>query len=414
MPTSTVFPFSRARQRGQAILLSLILVLMIAAIGITRYAASGATINSQNIANNAEQMSMIKMALILYARNGRNPAPAACPSTTNARPGELPCPDLDGDGIEECLCTASQRVGRVPWKTLGIPEPKDAAGETFWYVLSASNRPWTSTGSPTAINSDTKGTLPVWKDDMVNNLTNEAIAVIIAPGAEIGTQSRRPNHNAACTLTGTTIAESWCANNYMEDTPGGGFNWKNNGPFVMTLSTQSTGTFNDQLMPVMMTDILPLIEQKVGSDLVTLFKQYKVAAGYYPWASNAWTGTSVASARYGNPPLVTATPTNWGSGGTPTVPVYLTNNNWWRVIYYAVGDRITASPSTFNVFNYNGGGNTSAIFITPGAAGSSRPSTSWADYVDDATNRDGDDTFATPASTAITKDHLYSIAYPYP
>ena len=48
------------------------------------------------------------------------------------------------------------------------------------------------------------------------------------------------------------------------------------------------------------------------------------------------------------------------------------------------------------------------------AAGASRPSTSWADYVADATNRDGDDTFATPASTAYTENHLYSIPYPYP
>ena len=59
-------------------------------------------------------------------------------------------------------------------------------------------------------------------------------------------------------------------------------------------------------------------------------------------------------------------------------------------------------------------GNTSVVIIMPGPAGASRPSTSWADYVADATNRDGDDTFATPASTAYTKNHLYSIPYPYP
>ena len=414
MPDSTKIPVIARRQRGQVVLLTLILVLMIAAMGVTRYAMSGASVVAEQVASNAEQMSIIKTALIAYSVNGRNPAPAACPSTTHARPGELPCPDTDNDGIEECLCTAAQRVGRVPWKTLGIAEPKDAAGETFWYVLAASHRPWTSTGGPAAINSDSKGTLLVWKDDMVTNLTNEAIAVIIAPGQAIGTQTRSTTVTADCALTGTIIAQNLCANNYLEGTPGGGFNWKNNGPFVMSLATRLPSTFNDQLLPVTTSDILPVIEQRVGKDVITLLKQYKVAAGYFPWASNAWTGSSVASARYGNPPLVTASPTDWGSGGTPTVPVYLTDNNWWRVIYYAVGDRVDPSPSTFNVFNYGSGGNTSVVIIMPGPAGASRPSTSWADYVADATNRDGDDTFATPASTAYTKNHLYSIPYPYP
>jgi hypothetical protein len=359
-------------------------------------------------------MGIIKTALIAYSVNGRNPAPAACPSTTHARPGELPCPDLDNDGIEECLCTGTQRVGRVPWKTLGIAEPKDASGETFWYIVSASHRPYTSTGTPVKINSDTKGTLPVWKDDLVTNLTNEAIAVIIAPGQAIGTQKRSALVAEDCAQTSTVILQNLCPNNYLESTPGGGRNWQNNGPFVMSLTTPSPSTFNDQLLAVTTSDILPVVEQRVGKDVIALFKQYKVAAGYFPWASNAWTGSSVASVRYGNPPLVTASPTDWGSSGTPTVPTYLTDNDWWRVIYYAVGDRIDPSPSTFNVFNYNGGGNTSVVIIMPGPAGSSRPSTNWSDYVADATNRDGDDTFATPASTAYTKNHLYSIPYPYP
>ena len=395
----------------------MILVLMVAAMGVTRYALSGTSVVAEQISNNAAQMAIIKSALIAYSINGRNPAPAACPATTNARPGELPCPDTDNDGIEECLCTAAGRVGRVPWKTLGIAEPKDASGETFWYVLSATHRPWYSTGGPAIINSDSKGSLSVWKDDMVTNLTNEAIAVIIAPGQAIGTQRRSTTVAEECNLTNSVIAQNLCANNYLEGTPGGGFNWKNNGPFVMSLTSPSPGTFNDQLLPVTTSDILPVVEQRVGKDVIGLLKQYKIksACNCFPWADNNWDGVSDTTALYGNAPLGTATPEAWGSGAIPALPSYLTLNNWWRVIYYAVGDRITAGPTAFMTIDLNGGGwDTSALIIMPGPAGSTRPSTNWADYVSDSTNRDSDLHFISPTSTSYTKNHLYSIVYPFP
>lgn len=400
-------------QRGAAVLLTVVLLLMIAAVGITRYATSGASLTIQHVTDNSAQIAAVKAALIAYAMNGRNPAPAACPSTTNARPGELPCPDTNNDGVEECTCSGNSLIGRVPWKTLGIPDPKDASGETLWYAVSASYQPYDSTGAPVKINSDTKGTLPVYKDDQANLLTNEAIAVIIAPGTAIGSQTRSTTLTVDCTSTGTTVVQNLCANNYLEST-----NWRNSGPFLMALNTPNPGTFNDQVQSLTTADIMPLVEQRVGKDVIALLKQYKTTStcNCFPWADSdaARDGSSNSSNRYGALPLVTALPENWGSGAIPAVPVYLTQNDWWSVLYYAVGDRITQTPSTFNVFNYGGGGNTSVVVITPGPAGATRPSSNWSDYVDDATNVDGDDTFATPASSAYTKDHLFSIPYPYP
>ena len=47
-------------------------------------------------------------------------------------PGYLPCPDLDDDGWAESTCGSqdghtgqAQRLGRLPWKTLGIPDLRD-------------------------------------------------------------------------------------------------------------------------------------------------------------------------------------------------------------------------------------------------------------------------------------------------
>ena len=407
----------RAKERGQVTLLTVILLVMIVILAVTNYAGSGSTENNRNTADNSAQLALVKTALLAYAANGRNPGPAACGVNTNWRPGELPCPDLDNDGVEECLCTGSQRMGRVPWKTLGIAEPKDAAGETLWYAISTHFRAYNAYAGPVAINSDTKGSLAVWKDDMVSNLTTEAVAVLIAPGPAVSTQKRAAGVNEACTQTGTTIAQNRCPNNYMETTSGGGQNWHNNGPFVMTLATPAPEKFNDQVLAITTADIIPPIEQRVAKDVVALLKDYKrySACTCFPWADSDWDGSSNASALYGNPPLVTALPEAWGSGTIPAMTSYLTTNNWWRVLFYAVGDRITAAPSAYMVLDLNGGGgNTSAVLITPGPAGATRPSTNWADYIADSANRDGDINFITPSSTAYSRNRLSSIAYPYP
>ena len=86
MSDSRILPSTTRRQRGQVILLTMILVLMIAAMGVTRYAMSGSSVVAEQIANNAAQMAIIKTALVAYAINGRNPAPTACPSTSSSSP----------------------------------------------------------------------------------------------------------------------------------------------------------------------------------------------------------------------------------------------------------------------------------------------------------------------------------------
>src|SRR5215207_9438444 len=77
------------------------------------------------------------------------------------RPGSLPCPDTDDDGSAELFVGSScpSYVGRLPWRTLGIGDLRDAAGERLWYALSPNFR-----DHPTApaINSDSTGTLTVY------------------------------------------------------------------------------------------------------------------------------------------------------------------------------------------------------------------------------------------------------------
>jgi len=106
-------------------------------------------------------------------------------------PGHLPCPDrkrLDapptpGPGYQESACVgAAARIGRLPFRTLGLPDLRDASGERLWYALSPAFRD----GATIPVNSDTQGTLAVEGRSTASNV----IAIIFAPGAAVGGQVR--------------------------------------------------------------------------------------------------------------------------------------------------------------------------------------------------------------------------------
>lgn len=103
-------------------------------------------------------------------------------------PGHLPCPDRKEvnqplAGYQESTCVgAPARIGRLPFRTLGLPDLRDASGERLWYALSAGFRD----GAGVPVNSDTLGSLTVEGTSIANGV----VAIIFAPGAVVGTQSR--------------------------------------------------------------------------------------------------------------------------------------------------------------------------------------------------------------------------------
>src|SRR5690606_22372944 len=124
-----------------------------------------------------------------------------------SRLGELPCPDTDDDGTGLVVATGlpencdaqDKRLGRLPWKSLGLPDLRDGDGERLWYAVSATFKRdlLTHCALPTAadcINSDSRGTISVrdpngaLRYDGTNPdpwIPSGAIAVIIAPGAAL-------------------------------------------------------------------------------------------------------------------------------------------------------------------------------------------------------------------------------------
>jgi hypothetical protein len=78
----------------------------------------------------------------------------------------------------------NERVGRLPWKTLGLPDLRDAAGERLWYAISDSLR------DQGVVNSNSAGQLAVYDGVSGAALASSVVAVIIAPGTELAGQNR--------------------------------------------------------------------------------------------------------------------------------------------------------------------------------------------------------------------------------
>ena len=103
------------------------------------------------------------------------------------RPGDLPCADTDNNGESKTACGGGEtnRLGRLPWKTLGIDDLRDGTGERLWYALS--NQYKYNPRLPS--NSQTNGAISL--KNIEGNITNNAldnngvIAVIIAVQAPL-------------------------------------------------------------------------------------------------------------------------------------------------------------------------------------------------------------------------------------
>jgi len=356
----------------------------------------------------------------------------------DTRPGSLPCPDTDDDGSAELFGAGSEcpsYIGRLPWRTLGLPDLRDSDGERLWYALSNNFRDHVN-AEP--INSDTKGNRTVNSESIAVIITTEAVAVIFAPGAIVGSQVRETANSAACAAPPATIATTLCAANYLEAT-GGANNATAGGAYVTAMRSD---TFNDRLLVITTADLMPVVEQRVARELLALLERYRTAPGKscpnncYTAADEDFTNEEDQNAFRGWLPLCEADPDNWGALGI-TLPAWLTNNDWWKVIYYAVAPDKTENNSggTLTV----DGAPAHVVLITPGPApeGVTRPNPPivrtpttptqcvvegpisllaakqyWQQYLspNDPLNYDhSDNTYATPSSTAYARNRLYVI-----
>jgi len=277
-------------QRGAALLIALLILVSAGlALLLTRLAASPA------LAGDAATLR--KMAQARDALIGRA-------ATDDNRPGSLPCPDTDDDGVAQMFsgnqCPAY--LGRIPWKTLELGDLRDEAGERLWYALAPALR---DSPSVEPLNAQTSAELSL--DGQAN-----IAAIVFSPGAPTPAQSGRPSN---------------LASDYLDGANGDGSYAYVSGP--------RTDGFNDKVLAIRRDDLFSAVNLRVLGEIrgpadasAGLRKAFK-DSGAFPWADtdlpldglgNAL--QAVGKAPYNELQL------------KPETLLWLANNNWFALLAY--------------------------------------------------------------------------------
>ena len=353
--------------------------------------------SSVSVARGTQQSANLRSAQTLLALNTAkqalvNYATSVQLSTVSpSRPGELPCPDLNNDGFADPPCgTSATRLGRLPWKTLGLPDLRDGTGERLWYAVSASfvNNPRTSCAVPTdpgCLNSNTSGTITV--RDQAGNVTNDgtiqataAMAVVIAPGLAVtrfdGVAQDRSctgdSNVLNCQLTRVCTGPSTALCNpvnYLDISPSGQDNKtlsespSTNGFITGPISdSNNIVRLNDAVTAVSYADLMPVVQRRVAQEVMRCLQNYAAdytvngGQGHFPWASSLvnqfpTTGyfTDKTNTLFGRVPDSTQlSNTRIDSGSTmsaswtSTCNLGFNNTSWWmnwkELVFYSVAD----------------------------------------------------------------------------
>ena len=177
------------RQRGAALLLALLLGLTVALLFAFRPGGDGKAERHQRT---EAALAEAKAALIGYAATYRETHRTPPPAEDNL--GYLPCPDLDnsGNAAGNCSTSGTAVVGRLPYKTLGLPPLRTADGECLWYIVAGTHK---NNPKTTPLNWDTRSTLRIEDSSGQTVAAPDAddggpVAIIIDPGSALPGQAR--------------------------------------------------------------------------------------------------------------------------------------------------------------------------------------------------------------------------------
>lgn len=397
------------KQSGVALIAFLLIFVTAASFALLKGLNETATQENRH-AQTANALAEAKAALIGYAA-GANIIPTGSCGSNCRRPGDLPCPDRDNNGYAgigppppvgpppSCGSAAGgnqlRRIGRLPWKTLGLPDLRDGSGERLWYAVSNNFKMNTRTlcgtsGSPGCLNSDSRGTISVRSpdDSFLHDGSNidpyvksGAVAVVIAAGPVLqrlgatSSQDRRCtvcNSNDICTASPPTNVPRCRPQNYLDttaDEDNAAFGDNTQDGFIQgdIVDTNGEVIVNDRLLAITYQDLMPLMEKRVVGEVLSCLKEYAGANnGRYPWAAKldpdaAPNYDDDNGERFGRLPDNLLDETQGSSGGSmldtwPTGNCKLTStvspNTWWlnwkEHVFYAVAEAYqpaTGSPS---------------------------------------------------------------------
>jgi hypothetical protein len=283
-------------------------------------------------------LAQAREALVAYA--------AGRPISSWVGPGYLPCPDLDDDGWAESTCGSQSgdsgqesRLGRLPWKTLGLPDLRDGYGERLWYAVSSKHKGLLNCAASRACLDMTPdsaiGTISVRDPSgaLIHDGTSTdlyavdrggALALVIAPGPRIarlapgaGTTTLEQRRECGplecdpagrCTLDPPTRVAKCDPANYLDRAPAGRHAGEDNADFVdrndaAGRSRNANGfiqgpvftpggaiAVNDRIAVIAYRDVMPRVMRRVALEVAHCLADYAARpenAGRYPTPSPA-------------------------------------------------------------------------------------------------------------------------------
>lgn len=353
----------RHKQAGLALLV-LVFILALLAVAYLIRSLNPVEINNDRDKKTTRALMEAKTALLNFAAS-RNLTPGTC--TTNCpRPGDLPCPDTNNDGVAESSCgnavgTTGQaaRLGRLPWRTLGLSDLRDGDGERLWYAV---GNPYKNSTRFFPLNSDTKGTITLRdaKGAVLYDGTADGLAaVIISPGTVLVRQDAvqqvrdAVNQNSAVNYLDIALGED---NQAFNDGSANGFIMGpvKNGVGATILNDRVLAVTSDEMNSAMETRVLAEVRESLASyysgpgassyPRPAYFNDTLCFGNANILAPDCGEGTLMT---YGRIPANPATP--WGA---TSILRGTSSNNWfqlnaWReVIYYAVsGNCVTGTAA---------------------------------------------------------------------
>jgi hypothetical protein len=354
-------------QHGQVVITAvLVLALGTAATIFAFYSPRSLTIKADQVTS--EALAQAHAALIGRAAVSPN------------RPGSLPCPDTDNDGLENWDGTntyCASNIGRLPWKTLGLPDLRDGSGERLWYALSPGFRDHTGVQP---LNSDSTGQLTITG----TNPASTVVAVIFAPGAVVGAQSR-------------AMANSNDVTQYLEGE-------NNNGDLTFTTAAVPSDTFNDRLIAVTSDALFYVVAMRVAKDTQQSLEQYRTTNGYYPWVNEYDDGSPYVckvNKRDGRIPLAMQPGCGSIAEWAGELPAWFSANNWNLVTHYGMDN-----ACTLTVTGHTAAGCT-VVIVTGRSLGSQvRPCADPANCLEDAENTNGNSVYVKPSRHPTSNDRM--------
>ena len=298
----------RSVQHGAVLFVATLLLLVAIAFAFATFVASPSGEAARGRVTESA-LAEAREALLAYA--------ADRPINAVVGPGYLPCPDVDDDGWAEPTCGSlsgdtgqEERLGRLPWKTLGVPDLRDGAGERLWYAVSAKY----------------KGLL---------NCAGSAACVDMSPDVALGTITVR-DASGALVHDGTIVdplraSEGGAVAIVIAAGAGGRLTAHNAGFIDRSADGFTQGT--QRLLAIGYRDLMPRVMRRVALEVGACLRAQAQASGSYPPpvppCSDSWDG--VEAARFGRVPdmswpeacnLAPAAPRSWWK-------------SWRRHVFYA-------------------------------------------------------------------------------